>query len=218
MPIRAIYLPLLPIAGIWLYSLSAYQPQWTSASSRLPLHRLTPRPIPAPAVPSVKKVAARVLAADKRVAAGVRGLRPCVKQRLTAVLRKLPRRLTLLVTSAFRTREQQRALRSSFGVKAKPGHSPHEDGRAIDVNVMVDGTLVSARRNHKLIGKVMESEGFEYLGPHDPVHYAVPKEALETGPVEAPELQVVTLQEMDEQKAREEQDRMFAILIDTGSL
>jgi hypothetical protein len=144
-----------------------------------------------------------------------------VKQRLTAVLRKLPRRLTLLVTSAFRTHEQQRALRSSFGVKAKPGHSPHEDGRAIDVNVMVDGTLVSARRNHKLIGKVMESEGFEYLGPHDPVHYAVPKEALETSPVEAPELQVVTLQEMDEQKARaarEEQDRMFATLIDTGSL
>jgi hypothetical protein len=134
---------------------------------------------------------------DKRIVARVRALRPTVKKRLQRVVRKLPSRVSLLVTSAHRTREEQAALRPTFGVKAKPGASPHEDGRAVDVNVLVDGKRVSPRRNQSIIGPAMASEGFRHLGPADPVHYSVPREMAAT-PADDPDLEILTYSEMQE--------------------
>jgi hypothetical protein len=153
-----------------------------SSAARRPPKR--PRPHP------------RIVAVDRRIANRVNHLRPCVRARLLRVLRKLPRRVTLLVTSAHRTRAEQAALRSDFGIKAIPGKSAHEDGRAIDVNVLVDGKRVSPRKNQKIIGRLMASEGFRHPFPHDPVHYSVPKEALDPTRSRGPRLRILTMGEM----------------------
>lgn len=147
----------------------------------------------------------RLIAIDKRIARRVNALRPCVKQRLVRVLDRLPRRVTLLVTSARRTRAEQAALHSTFGVKAKPGMSTHEDGRAIDVNVLVDGRRISPRRNNKIIGAAMASEGFRYLGAMDPVHYSLPKEEVDPTIKHGPLLEVMTMAEAQELQAQLEE-------------
>jgi hypothetical protein len=150
-----------------------------------------------------QKTPSNIIAVDRRIAKRLNALRPCVKERLVRVARKLPRRVTLLVTSAHRTREEQASLRSTFGVKARPGTSPHEDGRAIDVNVLVDGKRLSPRRQHKVIGPAMASEGFRYLGPRDPVHYSIPREETDPTLAQGPDLQVMTMQEMLEAKEQD---------------
>jgi hypothetical protein len=132
---------------------------------------------------------------DQRIAKRVNGLRPCVKKRLQRVARKLPKKVTLLVTSATRTYAEQKALRGTFGVKARPGRSTHEDGRAIDVNVLVNGELVPPRKNQSIIGGAMASEGFRALGPADPVHYSVPKDEIDTSLARGPLMDVPTMME-----------------------
>lgn len=142
----------------------------------------------------------RIVAVDQRIARRVNALRPSVKQRLERVVAKLPQRVTLLVTSARRTRAEQASLKSTFGVKARPGTSPHEDGRAIDVNVLVDGKRISPRMNNRVIGVAMASEGFRYLGAIDPVHYSVPKEGVDRTLTKGPAMDLMTIDEMLELK------------------
>ena len=141
----------------------------------------------------------RLVAVDGRVARRVNDLRPCVKARLARVVKKLPKRVTLLVTSAHRTHDEQASLVPTFGIKARPGTSTHEDGRAVDLNVFIDGERIRPRKQHKVIGKAMLSEGFRYLGPRDPVHYSIPKEKLDKT-AENAELEVATWDEMNEIK------------------
>lgn len=145
--------------------------------------------------PSEPKSVPKLVAMNERVAKRVNALRPCVKQRLNRVVKKLPNNVTLLVTSAYRTRQEQASLRSTFGVKARPGTSTHEDGRAVDVNVFVNGARVPPKKQNRIIGKVMASEGFRYLGPIDPVHYSVPKWEIDTTISQVPDLQLGTYAE-----------------------
>lgn len=169
-------------------------PVWKPAPEvvfRVP-HTHPPKPV------LVKKEAPRIIAVNQRIARRVNDLRPDVKAKLQRAVGKLPEKVTILVTSAHRTREEQAALRPTFGIKARPGTSTHEDGRAVDVNVLVDGERISPRRQNKVIGKAMASEGFKYLGPADPVHYSIPKEQVAANPVEDPQIEVPTWEEFRE--------------------
>lgn len=152
----------------------------------------------------------KLIAFDQRIARRVNALRPCVKQRLQRVAARLPKNVTLMVTSAARTRAEQASLRSTFGVKARPGSSPHEDGRAVDVNVFVDGERVRPRVQNKIIGDVMASEGFHYLGASDPVHYSIPKEEIDATLTSGPLLAVPTMHEMLEIKAQVQEQNLMA--------
>jgi len=162
-----------------------------------------------PAKPKVQEMP-KLIAFDQRIARRVNALRPSVKQRLQRVAARLPKNVTLMVTSAARTRAEQASLRSTFGVKARAGTSPHEDGRAVDVNVFVDGERVRPRVQNKIIGDVMASEGFRYLGASDPVHYSIPKEAIDTTLTSGPLLEVPTMREMLEIKAQVEEQNLVA--------
>jgi hypothetical protein len=161
-------------------------------------------PAPARAVTAAARKAPKILAVDARIKNRVQWLRPSVKVRLARVVRRLPSRVTLLVTSAYRTTEEQRGLKSTFGVKAAAGKSPHEDGRAIDVNVLVDGERISPRRNQAVIGKVMAEAGFHYLGAADPVHYSLPKDAAAVAVADPPTLDVMTMGEAFEARAEDD--------------
>jgi hypothetical protein len=154
-------------------------------------------------IPKRKPPIPKIVAVDRRIARRVNGLRPCVKQRLQRVARKLPKKVTLLVTSATRTYAEQKSLRGTFGVKATPGRSTHEDGRAIDVNVLVDGERVSPRLNKSIIGGAMASEGFRALGAMDPVHYSVPTDEIDTSLVKGPLMDLPTMTEFRELVADE---------------
>src|SRR5687767_8046346 len=127
MQYRATRLVMLSTTAAALFALGMRPPEWSVPPAAVqPPQAAICRP--APALPEIP----RIVAIDKRIARRVNALRPCIKQRLVRVTRKLPTKVTLLVTSAFRTREEQASLRSTFGVKARPGTSTHEDGRAID--------------------------------------------------------------------------------------
>jgi hypothetical protein len=187
-------------ACIVLCSALVYSPAWFSRPEPVvqapPAVVEAPKPEPKP-LPKIPKI----VAVNERIAKRVNSLRPCVKKRLARVAKKLPAKVTLLVTSAHRTRAEQAAIRPTFGIKAKPGTSTHEDGRAVDLNVIVDGERVSPRLNQKVIGKVMASEGFRHLGPRDPVHYSVPKWEINKSLADAPDLDVMTVSEMQDIQA-----------------
>ncbi len=154
---------------------------------------------PLQVIQPARPASTKLVAVDRRIATRVNQLRPCVKARLKRVVEKLPANVTILVTSAHRTREEQASLVPTFGIKARPGRSTHEDGRAVDVNVLVDGVRISPRRNQRVIGAAMASEGFRYLGRRDPVHYSIPKEKIDPAPTEDPVLEVATWDEMQQQ-------------------
>jgi hypothetical protein len=192
MQYRATRLVMLSTTSAALFALGMRPPEWSVPPAAIqPPQAAICQPARLPEIP-------QIVAVDERIARRVNALRPCIKQRLVRVTRKLPKKVTLLVTSAFRTREEQASLRSTFGVKARPGMSTHEDGRAIDVNVLVDGERVSPRRQNKIIGQAMSSEGFRYLGPADPVHYSVPKDQVDQTLLAGPDLQVMTWSEMQD--------------------
>jgi hypothetical protein len=191
---RAARILSLPACVTVLTGLCFEPPQWAVAPAARPVSQAQ-AVAPAPRAPVVKKPLPRLVAVDRRIARRVNDLRPCVRQRLLRVVQKLPKNVTLLVTSAHRTRAEQAALRGTFGIKARPGSSTHEDGRAVDLNVFVNGSRIRPRRQQKVIGAVMASEGFRHLGPRDPVHYSVPKEAIDKLAA-APELEVPTMREL----------------------
>ncbi|MFN3653175.1 MAG: hypothetical protein ACK47B_26640 [Armatimonadota bacterium] len=199
---RTLRLATLPGCVTLLCALNAQAPQafLPPAISHSPL---AAQPKVEPAPPREKKEVSRLLAVDNRIAKRVNQLRPCVKHRLSRVLSRLPEKVSILVTSAHRTTAEQASLRPTFGIKAKPGTSTHEDGRAVDVNVFVDGERVPPRRHNKVIGKAMALEGFKYLGPSDPVHYSVPKWELDKT-AEDVELPVMTMAEAEEAIAHNE--------------
>jgi hypothetical protein len=155
------------------------------------------RAVSRPALPSELP---KLVAVDARIARRVNALRPGVKVKLLRAVSRLPKNVTLVVTSAARTRAEQASLKATYGVKAKPGRSPHEDGRAVDVNVLVDGERIRTRAQNKIIGWAMRASGFHYLGAMDPVHYSVPREKVGK-PETSPDLEVMTVGQMDELKA-----------------
>jgi hypothetical protein len=190
---RAAKVLTIPASVTLLSHLAIQPPKWTSPPPMTAVVQAQ-QPEALPEIP-------RIVATNKRIAQRVDDLRPCVKQRLQRVAEKLPDNVTLLVTSAHRTREEQAALKPTFGIKAAPGTSTHEDGRAIDLNVLVDGERISPRRNQAVIGEVMASEGFRYLGPKDPVHYSIPREELDDA-AQDPTLEIMTWDELNELQER----------------
>jgi hypothetical protein len=143
------------------------------------------------------------VAVDARIARRADDLRPDVKRRLQRAAKALPEGVTLLITSAYRTTEEQKAVTPTFGVKARPGTSTHEDGRGIDLNVLVDGERVPPREQEEVIGKAMAKAGFAYLGAADPVHYSVP--AWKLAPVKGAE-PLLSLSTLAEAQRPEEED------------
>lgn len=147
----------------------------TAAAPAIPVTSFATYPV-APAAPYIQ--APRLLATEPRIATRLNQIRPCVKQRLLTALKNLPANYTILITSAHRTTEEQANLVSDFGVKARPGTSTHEDGRAVDLNLFIDGERVRPKYQNRYIGKAMAAAGFRHLGAIDPVHYSVPKELV----------------------------------------
>lgn len=202
----------VPTCVTLLCALTTTPPSWLRVSKPQPVVAA----IPAPALPSApRKEIPRLLAVDARIAKRVNALRPGVKRRLAQVMRRLPTRVTLLVTSAARTRAEQAHLRPTFGIKARPGTSAHEDGRAIDLNVMVDGERVSPKLNNKIIGPLMASEGFVYLGRRDPVHYSLPKADLSPADyspeAHGPALDVMSMDEVRSIQEEEARTSTFGV-------
>jgi hypothetical protein len=205
---RTAKLVTVPASVTILCGLALPVPQQFTARVQAPQQQ----PVARTPKPQLSTELPRLIAVDKRIARRLNALRPSVKQRLARVVRKLPKNVTLMVTSATRTRAEQAALRSTFGVKARPGHSTHEDGRAVDVNVFVDGERVRPRRQNKIIGEAMASEGFRYLGAMDPVHYSIPKEGIDPTLTRGPELTVPTMRELVELKAQVEEQKVASAM------
>lgn len=194
----------IPSLMLLLVGLETRPPRWMVTPPPAPQVQLL-EPPPAPAPPPTPRKIPPILAVDQRIKNRLNGLQPAVKKRLAHVAKRLPKRMKLLVTSAYRTRQEQANLRPTFGVKAKPGRSAHEDGRAIDLNVLVDGKLVSPRRNRAIIGKFMAEAGFKYLGDHDPVHFSIPKHEIDPDYVHTEPLEVMTMGEVEEAREQEQQ-------------
>lgn len=192
MPKRTARMLTVPASLTLLCAFGTRPPKWASLPA--------PKPAPVAAALPARSPVPKIVAVNKRIARRVNALRPSFKKRLLRVVHRLPGHVTLLVTSAARTRAEQAALRSTFGVKARPGMSCHEDGRAIDVNVLVNGKRISPRMNQKVIGPLMASEGFVYLGRRDPVHYSLPKSEMDPALTSGPDMDVLTWDELRELK------------------
>ena len=204
---RTAKLVTVPASVTVLCGLAIHVPVQLTAPVQAPVEAVVLAP-----KPQLSAELPRLIAVDKRIARRLNALRPSVKQRLQRVVGKLPENVTLMVTSATRTRAEQASLRSTFGVKAAPGTSTHEDGRAVDVNVFVDGERVRPRTQNKIIGDAMASEGFRYLGAMDPVHYSIPKEEIDLTLAHGPELAVLTMHELAELQAQAEEQNVALAL------
>jgi hypothetical protein len=91
-----------------------------------------------------------------------------VARRLLRVREDLEsKNIFLTFTWGFRTNCQQRNVNPGPNLKALPGTSPHEAGRAVDVN----GMLVNPRREE--IIATFRLHGFRWLGRKDPPHFEV---------------------------------------------
>jgi hypothetical protein len=99
----------------------------------------------------------RTPALDRRVA----------RRYIAAVQEMRDKNIHLTFTWGFRTNCQQRNVDSGGNLKALPGTSPHEAGRAVDVS----GMLVNPRRDE--IIAVFHRHGFRWLGRKDPPHFEV---------------------------------------------
>jgi hypothetical protein len=91
-----------------------------------------------------------------------------VARRFYAAMQDLyARDIHLTFTWGFRTNCQQRNVDSGGNLKALPGTSPHEAGRAVDVS----GMLVNPRRDE--IIATFRRHGWLWLGRKDPPHFEV---------------------------------------------
>lgn len=100
-------------------------------------------------------------ALDRRVA-------PKLYDVLTEVKERRLQRLDF--TWLFRTNCQQWNIKGSYGVKAKPGTSPHEAGRAVDVSGM------TSRIDRYQIVEIFRKYGWKWLGTGhrpDPPHFEI---------------------------------------------
>lgn len=183
------------------------EPAASPPVAAVPVPGASPEPaaVPPAAVPPAPELRPlpKIVAVDSRIARRADDLRPDVKRRLQRAAKALPEGVTLLITSAYRTTEEQQALTPTFGLKARPGTSTHEDGRGIDLNVLVDGERVPPREQQEYIGKAMAKAGFAYLGAADPVHYSVP--AWKLAPVKGAE-PLLSLPTLDEAQSPEGED------------
>jgi hypothetical protein len=104
----------------------------------------------------------RTAALDRRVA-----------RRYAAVMNTLQSEgINITFTWAFRTKCQQINVNPGTNLKAKPGTSPHEAGRAVDVN----GMKVNPKRGR--IISVFKQFGWRWLGHKDPPHFEIPAETV----------------------------------------
>lgn len=91
-----------------------------------------------------------------------------VARRLLAVRQELDARgISITFTWGFRTTCQQRLVQSGGNLKAKPGTSPHEAGRAVDVNGM------KTRPDRFIIIDAFQRAGWVWLGAKDPPHFDI---------------------------------------------
>jgi LAS superfamily LD-carboxypeptidase LdcB len=99
----------------------------------------------------------RTAALDRRVA-----------RRLSAVIEDLQSQgIKISFTWGFRTTCQQRQVNSGGNLKARPGTSPHEAGRAVDVNGILK------RPDSSQIIATFQKYGWVWLGPKDPPHFEI---------------------------------------------
>ncbi|MDP6934714.1 MAG: M15 family metallopeptidase [Myxococcota bacterium] len=86
----------------------------------------------------------------------------------------------VFVTSGSRTTEQQRRLKKADSRNASPGRSPHEHGRAMDLNLWsLDGFVRKADSKETWeatgVPDIARGLGFRWGGDyrtyHDPVHF-----------------------------------------------
>ena len=91
-----------------------------------------------------------------------------VARRLNAVLKELESLgIQISFTWGFRSTCQQVNVIPTGSLKARPGQSPHEAGRAVDVRGM------TTRSDAPTIVRVFRNHGFVWLGPKDPPHFEV---------------------------------------------
>jgi hypothetical protein len=72
---------------------------------------------------------------------------------------------------AFRSNCQQRNVNPGGNLKARPGTSPHEAGRAIDFNGMPYGA--GPIKDGHLIVQIFLKHGWTWLGRRDPPHFEI---------------------------------------------
>lgn len=83
--------------------------------------------------------------------------------------------IAVTVNWGFRTTCQQVNVRGTYGVKARPGSSPHEAGIAVDINGMCgsrSGTSCTGISGYgQRVLPILRSHGFQWLGLGDPPHF-----------------------------------------------
>lgn len=93
----------------------------------------------------------------------------------------------VVITSSYRSTEEQERLYRENPKNAKPGSSPHEHSRAIDINLITVRGWVHksdsvAKWNQTGVPQLAKKMGFRWGGDftnyHDPVHFEIPKSAL----------------------------------------
>ena len=91
------------------------------------------------------------------------------------------------VTSGYRSKEKQVRLHAQNSKNAKPGSSPHEFKRAIDINVLTFKGWVRkrdtvARWKATGVPKIAKRMGFRWGGNfrsyHDPIHFDVSQSGI----------------------------------------
>jgi hypothetical protein len=91
-----------------------------------------------------------------------------VARRLKAVMEDLSNQgIKISFTWGFRSTCQQRNVNSGGNLKARPGTSPHEAGRAVDVNGILQ------RPDSSQIITTFQKYGWVWLGPKDPPHFEI---------------------------------------------
>ena len=93
----------------------------------------------------------------------------------------------VLVTSGYRDAETQKRLYRQNPQNAKPGHSPHQAKRAMDINLISLHGLIRKADSKEVweatgVPKIAEEMGFRWGGNfrnyHDPVHFDLPRSGL----------------------------------------
>ena len=93
----------------------------------------------------------------------------------------------VFVTSGYRSHEKQKKLYAQNPKNAKPGHSPHQAKRAMDINLISWRGLIrkadtKERWEETGVPQIAEEMGFRWGGNfrsyHDPVHFDLPSSGL----------------------------------------
>lgn len=94
----------------------------------------------------------------------------------------------IFVTSGYRSNEKQKRLHAQNPKNAKPGRSPHQAKRAMDINLIsLKGFIRKADSKETWeatgVPQIADEMGFRWGGNfrnyHDPVHFDLPKSGLD---------------------------------------